>query len=586
MRKQEKKSISASENEDSLVRDMPPSSRTEMDQALNILSKHKDNWAKMEIEGRIALLDQIVRDLPAVEKDWIESSLAAKEGKLDTFAEAVECYSVTIVYRLIHLLKNALSDISRHGKPRIPGKVSKRPDGQVVAQVVPHDWKEALALPGIRAEVWMDPSVTLDNGGIPQASFYHSKDRKGQICILLGAGNVAGLIPGDFLHKLFVEGQVVALKMNPVNAYLGPVLERGFASLINAGFLQILYGGKEEGQYLCNHALADTVHMTGSDRSFEAIVFGGGEEGQKRKQKREPVFTKPFSAELGNISPVIIVPGPWTEKEIQNQAIRMGSWVYPNSAYNCLAPRMFIQMKGWEHRKPLNKGIADFLDKVGTTKAYYPGSVELHDQFVAAHPEALQIGQPEAGHLPWTFIPDLDPTQEDDICFRREPFLSLFSETALEADSVADYIEKAVAFANDKLWGTLNASIVVHPKSMKDPAVAAAVNKAIADLRYGSIVINNWGAMAHYMMLTPWGGYPGTDIYDVQSGIGFVNNPLMFDRVQKSVVHFDFTPMADPLLAHATNNYLWSRQDIRFHRDRSVTNLLKLVYRALTVKTA
>jgi len=33
-------------------------------------------------------------------------------------------------------------------------------------------------------------------------------------------------------------------------------------------------------------------------------------------------------------------------------------------------------------------------------------------------------------------------------------------------------------------------------------------------------VINLWGALAHYMTITPWGGYPGADIFDVQSGIG------------------------------------------------------------------
>jgi len=68
--------------------------------------------------------------------------------------------------------------------------------------------------------------------------------------------------------------------------------------------------------------------------------------------------------------------------------------------------------------------------------------------------------------------------------------MSLFSETALEAENVVEFIGKAVKFANEKLWGTLVASIVVHPASMKDPAVAAAVDQAIADLRYGSIVVN------------------------------------------------------------------------------------------------
>ena len=241
-------------------------------------------------------------------------------------------------------------------------------------------------------------------------------------------------------------------------------------------------------------------------------------------------------------------------------------------------------MKNWACREKLNQGIADYLAGTETRKAYYPRAFELHREFLEAHPKALLLGNPQNGHLPWTFILDVDAKNTEDICFRREPFLSLYAETSLEADSVVEFIGKAVEFANDKLWGTLVASIVVHPVSMKDRGISAAVNQAIADLRYGSIVVNQWGALAHYMTITPWGAYPDSDIFDVQSGIGFVNNPLMFDRPQKSVVYADFAPLADPFLANATNSYLFYRQDTRYQLNPSLGNLLKLVWRAMTIK--
>ena len=574
---------SSNEDNTSIGKQVQPSSQAEMDQALAVLAAHKDAWATMDIPGRIGLLDQIMQDIPGVEERWLAASMAAKENQPESYGAAVDWYSITVIYRYIRFLRKAFQDILRYGKPKIPGKVSTRANGQVVAQIVPHDWKEAFALPGMRAEVWMDPSVSLQDGGIPQASYYQSKDHKGQVCVVLGAGNIGALVSGDFMHKMFIEGQVVALKMNPVNEYLGPFYEEGFRSLIEAGFLQILYGGTQEGSYLCNHPSVDCVHMTGSTRTFEAIVFGPGAEGQQRKQARQPKFTKPFSAELSNISPVIVVPGPWSEKDVKNISARLGSWLVANSGHNCLTPRLIIQMKNWENREKINKGIADFLDGIKTTKAYYPGSFELHQQFIDAHPEALQLGNPQGGHLPWTFIPDVDATNTEDICFKQEPFMSLYSETSLEAKDVVEFVGKAVEFANNKVWGTLVATIVVHPKSMKDPAVAKAVNQAIEDLRYGSIVINNWGALAHYMIATPWGAYPGSDIYDVQSGIGFVNNPFMFDRVQKSVIYSDFAPIADPFLANITN-YFWFRQDARYHNNPSVANMFNLIWKAMTMK--
>jgi len=566
--------------------EVPASSQSEIDQALAVLTANKDAWATMDIPGRIALLDRIREDMPKVHDRWMAAARAAKKSRPETMDVVSDYYSFTAIYRYIRFLRKALQDIQQTGKPAIPGKVSTRPNGQVVAQVVPYDQKEAMALPGIRAEVWMDPSVSLENGGIPQASFYRTQDRKGQVCVVLGAGNLGALVSGDFMHKLFVEGQVCALKMHPVNEYLGPFFEEGFSALIEAGFLQVLYGGTQVGSYLCNHPAVDSVHMTGAARTFEAIVFGAGEDGRRRKEAHRPQLTKPFTAELGNIAPVIVVPGPWSEKDVRNQAKRLGSWLVPNAGYACLTPRLFIQMEGWEHRQSLNDGIAAFLDTISTQEAYYPGSLELHQQFIKAHPEALQLGQRHEGHLPWTFIPGVDAANEDEICFSCEPFLSLYSETALEANNVVDFIDKAVAFANEKVWGTLVATIVVHPKSMKDPAVAAAVNRAVENLQYGSIVFNNLGVMAHYMMATPWGGLPGTDIYDVQSGIGFVNNPLMFDRAQKSVIYSAFTPIADPFLANQTNAVPWFRQDMRYHYSPSVGNMFKLIWKAMTLKEA
>lgn len=560
-----------------------PSSRAEMDEALAALTAHKDAWAAMEVPELVRLLDRVMRDMPAVEERWLAASIEAKGNRPETFAAAVDWYSITVVYRYIRFVRKALQDIVRYGRPRVPGKVSTRANGQVVAQVVPYDWKEAAALPGMRAEVWMDPSVSLEDGGLPQASAYRGEGREGRVCVVLGAGNLGALVSGDFMHKMFVERQVVALKMNPVNEYLGPLYEEGFRALIDAGFLRVLYGGTEEGAYLTRHPMVDELHMTGSTRTFETIVFGPGEEGQERKRSRQPLVSKPFSAELSNISPVIVVPGPWSAKDVKNISARLGSWLVPNGGFNCLTPRLIIQHREWDHRKSLNEGIARFLDGIETVTAYYPGAAEQHQRFVEAHPEALRLGSPKPGHLPWTFIPDVDASHTDDLCFTQEPFASLYAETSLAAEDVVAFVRKAVDFANDQVWGTLVASIVVHPKSMKDPAVAAAVNQAIEDLRYGSIVINNWGALAHYMTATPWGAYPGSDLDDVQSGIGFVNNPFMFDRVQKSVVYTDFAPIADPFLANVTN-YPWYRQDTRYNYQPTIANMSNLIVKALTMR--
>jgi len=121
--------------------------------------------------------------------------------------------------------------------------------------------------------------------------------------------NQARRIPHYCVEKLFNEGKVCLLKMHPVNAYLGPFIEDAFADAIRAGFLAVAYGGAEVGGYLAQHPGVDEVHVTGSARTHDAIVWGADREGRVRML--DPVLKKPITSELGNISPVIVVPGPY-----------------------------------------------------------------------------------------------------------------------------------------------------------------------------------------------------------------------------------------------------------------------------------
>lgn len=59
-----------------------------------------------------------------------------------------------------------------------------------------------------------------------------------------GAGNQIGVLVCDILHKLFAEDEVVVLKMNPVNAAIGPALCVGLKPLIDAGYVRFVYGGR------------------------------------------------------------------------------------------------------------------------------------------------------------------------------------------------------------------------------------------------------------------------------------------------------------------------------------------------------
>jgi acyl-CoA reductase-like NAD-dependent aldehyde dehydrogenase len=308
----------------------------------------------------------------------------------------------------------------------------------------------------------------------------------------------------------------------------------------------VVYGGIQEGEYLCNHPGTEEIHITGSDKTFDAIVFGTGLEGATRKAEGRPLQTKPVTGELGNVSPFIIVPGPWTPGELAYQAEQIVSTLTTNAGFNCNATRVIIQHADWNQRGQLLQQLRTLMSNTPTRNAYYPGARERQQSFLQAHSEAEQLGTPDPQQLPWTLIAGVDPANTGEICFTTEAFCGLFAETSLGAASVAEYIDRAVAFANEQLWGTLNVTLIVHPESMKVPAIAIAVERAITNLRYGTVGLNYWAGGSFAIGVTTWGAFPGHSLSNIQSGNGVVHNALMFSQPQKCVLRAPFTVTPAP----------------------------------------
>ncbi len=543
----------------------PADSRPDLDAAVAAVRANREAWIATPVAERLRLIDDLVRDVAAVADEWVAACVTA-EGLDPARPESGEEALVGpyFVIRNLRLLHHSLADIATRGRPRIPGPVRTRPDGQLTAGVFPGSLLDRVLYPGIRAEVWMEPGVTAADLPATQARAYREA-HKARVCLVLGGGNVSSIGPMDTLYKLFVEDRVVVLKTHPVNGYLAPILERGFRALVARGVLRIVRGGAGEGAYLCGHPGVDEVHVTGSDRTYEAIVFGPGEEGRRRRERGEPVTTRRVTAELGNVSPVIVVPGAWSAADMEHQAENVATMLTNNAGFNCNAARVLITHAGWPQREAFLRAVGRRLDRIGPRLAWYPGAAERYETFVGCHPEARLSGRRETRdggeRLPWALIPGLDPATADDLCFTSEAFCGVFGETALPAPDAARFLERAVEFANGTLWGTLNATILVHPATEREPGVAEALERAIAALRYGTVAVNGWAALGFGLVVTPWGAFPGSDPVDVQSGIGFVHDTLMLSRAQKTVIRAPFRPPLKPVwfAGHRTTHRLAPR---------------------------
>jgi hypothetical protein len=518
-----------------------------LDRAVADVGARKSAWASTTASERARLLERIVNDTFAVAEEWNNAACEAKGYDPNAPEGGEELFGgVGTFVRMAQAFRQSMIDIATKGRPQYPGPVRHKPGNRIAIQVVPGNTFDRILYAGMTGEVWMEPGVDETEVKATQAEAYQSPARHAGVSLVLGAGNVASLGPRDVLSKLFGEGKVVVLKANPVNDYLVPYWERAMSALIDEGYLRIVKGGAQVGAYLTQHEDITDIHVTGSDKTHDAIVFGVGPEGQRRKAGNDPLVTKPVSCELGNVSPVVIVPGEWSQKEIDYQAKHVATMIANNAGFNCLTPRVIITHKGWAQRDAFFEALEGVFVSLPTRKAYYPGAESRRDSFLAVHPDAHQIGAASEGAMPWTIVRDVDASNVNDICLNVEAFCALTSETALEASSTADFVRKATDFCNDVVWGTLSMTLIADPRTMKDPGCGPAIEEAIAELRYGSIGVNLWHAMSFAFSTTAWGAYPGHPITDIQSGSGFVGNAFLFARPQKSVVRGPFVANPAP----------------------------------------
>ncbi len=554
-----------------------------LDTAVKEVAAQTAAWAATPAAARADLLDRVLKDTMAEQDAWLRSACESKGLAAGSPEAGEELFAgVGTLVRMTRLFRDSLRQIAKSGRPSIAGPMSEWADGRVRVRVFPETAFDRVVFPQTTAEVWMQPGVTREAVVAGQAAAYTDPTSHAGVALVLAAGNVASLGPRDVLSKLFVEGKVVVMKANPVNDYLVPHWGRAMGALVDAGVLRIVGGGAEAGKYLTAHPLIDEVHITGSDKTYDAVVFGPGEDGQRRKAANEPVLNKPVSAELGNVSPVIVVPGKWTAAELLYQAEHVATMLVNNAGFNCLAARVIITHADWPQRDAFLGALTQVLAHITPRRAYYPGAADRCAAFVSAHPEAEQFGTAASDALPWTFIRGVEPGHTSDICFNVESFCGECAETALTASSTADFVKKATDFCNDVVWGTLSATILVSPSTLKNESVASAVDAAVADLRYGAIGVNVWHALAFAIGTTTWGAYPGHPRNDIQSGSGVVGNAGMFDRPQKSVVRGPFRSRPKPpWFATATGSYDVMRRFVAFEAHPSASKIPGLLLSAM-----
>ncbi|MEW1835210.1 aldehyde dehydrogenase family protein [Microbacterium sp. NPDC079995] len=501
-------------------RDLSPDAdtRAALDGALGRLRTGSAGWSALTAAARRDLLREIRSAVEAAAEDWARIAAESK-GLEPRHPLAGEEWLAGPYAALVALdaYAGSLDALARGRSPLAGVRIGTGPGGRTVVHSSPLRASDRLLLSGYTTEVWVQPGVTPHEARDAAGLASRHPHRTGGVGLVLGAGNVTSIPFLDVLYELLAEGRVALLKVNPTQDALLPVFERVFAPLIRAGFVSVVSGGGDVGAYLTRHPGIDHVHVTGSEATFRAIV--GSDEGRLRA---------PITAELGGVSPIIVVPGRWSAADLRFQAEHVATMRLHNSGHNCIAGQVVLMSRDWAQRDDFLRELHRALTRAPRRPVWYPNAVERLGRVRDVYPDAVWFADDTRALV--TGGGEVETT---------EYFAPVLGIVDLPGTGAA-FLDTAIAHANDRLTGTLGANVLIDPATLA--GLGTGFDDAVARLRYGTVAVNAWTAFGFLTPTATWGAYPGGTIDDAPSGIGVVHNALLLDRVERTVVRGPFRP--------------------------------------------
>lgn len=529
-----------------------------LDRIVHRMSEAKYEFTQLSIDQRIDLIDSFHQGYMNVAKRSVQASCAAKGIEFGSPMEGEEWISGPLcICRHLRLLKESLAQIKQTGTTHIPQPEQLSPD-QLSLPIFPNSLVDKALFKGVSIDMRLQKGIDQKQLDADRASFYQNQHHDGKVVLILGAGNLSCIPVMDVLSKLFNEGKTCILKMNPVNAYLGYFIEEAFKEAIDKNYLAVVYGKIEQAKHLLQHEGIDEVHITGSNKTHDYIYWGApGSERAQRMARNKPLVDKPGTSSLGNVSPVIIFPGKYTKNELHYQAEDIAGAMSFNSGFMCSVPVALITSEQWQQRDEFLSILEQKIHQLPPRQAFYPGAKERWHSATMSSIDFKLFGEEKGHYTPWAFAKGLRADSQTMEIYQNEPFCSVLTETVLGCENNEDFLKRSVEFANDHLWGTLTASIIVDPRSADKTDIATHLETAIDRLEYGTIAINSSFTALSFMTATAaWGAYPGSVLSNIQSGHGWLHNTSMVEGIEKMVARFPIVSSRKPFYFPSHNKKL------------------------------
>jgi len=514
--------------------DLSADVREPLDQAISELGDGARIWARLSVGQRAKLLERVRAAVAAVADDWADAASASKGLGPGHPLRGEEWLSGP--YAALGALDGYIATLTALAEGKSPldrVELGVAPGGRTRVRAFPTVGMDRILLSGFSGELWLRPGVTADEARAAAGLSQRTPTAQAGVGLVLGAGNITSIPFLDVLHELLAAGRVSILKVNPTHDPVVPVFERAMAPLIELGFVRIVRGAGDVGAYLTQHPAIEHVHITGSAATFDAIVWGTGDEGRARKEANTPRLTVPITAELGGVAPIIVVPGSWTESDLRYQAEHIVTMRLHNSGHNCIAGQVVIVSRDWAQRDLFLSELRRAFAAAPERPVWYPHADARLQAAEKAYPDASWAADRTRA------LVEVGDRDDATVIETTEFFAPVLGVVTLSGTG-QEFLDAAVAHANEKLAGTLGANVLIDPDT--EALLGSGFEKAIAALRYGGIAINTWTGVLFATPILSWGAFPGATLDDVQSGMGVVHNTLLLDAVERSVMRGPFRP--------------------------------------------
>ncbi len=518
-------------------------------QAVNWLDPQK--WQNTSVLEKLNLLKQIRYNLKRYMFDLVQADCEMKgidTRDKNTFHMQAVSWQGTIV----PIASNVSSCIKIYeglvkGIMSKPLKIKRLKDDLYDAEVFPKYIKDKI--------LYFDRKDYLRIKGEPKQA--NPLEKKGGIIAILAAGNYSSSF--EMIRALFIDNCAVVHKSHELNKITDIIWQKIFKPLVEAK--AVSFSDLDQGKDLVKDSRIDKIYFTGGTSTAKAILAS---------TKTELV------CECGGNNPCIIVPGvkPWSKAQIRHHAIGLATIAKLNGGAICGRLQTIITCRNWPQRNEFIFALKEALEfDTPAVSSYYPHTDKIFEDFKRHYPlvSAIKPKDNTAVKSEFLFIEDV----KDDYALQHEAFSQVMGEVALDTScDTEEFLKQAVEFCNDKLLGTLAATIIIDDKTSEK--YKTALDQAVNALKYGAIGVNVMAPMIWMDQYLTWGGNEKGK--ELVSGRGNFGNLFSYGNVEKSIARSSFISLAHLKLTNKSYFFDISKQVSYYSTSDSWYRLIVMLF--------